>query len=125
MGETPTVLLVEDDDDFRELLAEVLGLEGLAVVQASTAEAALAALAGGAVDAVVTDLGVPAAGGLSVARAAKARGPIPVLLVTGQADREDVVRARGREVDVVLEKPFDPDALAEAIRGALAAGPRA
>jgi CheY-like chemotaxis protein len=125
MGDAVRVLLVEDDDDFRELLAEALALEGLEVVQASTAEAALAALAGGAVDAVVTDLGVPAAGGLAVARAAKARGAIPVVLVTGFAGREEVARARGREVDAVLEKPFDADALAAAIHRALAAGPRA
>ena len=125
MGNAARVLLVDDDDDFRELLAEALALEGLDVVQAPTAEAALAALAGGAVDAVVTDLGVPAAGGLAVARAAKARGAIPVVLVTGHAEREDVERARGREVDVVLGKPVEPWALAEAIRRALAAGPRA
>jgi len=125
MGNAARVLLVDDDDDFRELLAEALALEGLDVVQAPTAEAALAALAGGAVDAVVTDLGVPAAGGLAVARAAKARGAIPVVLVTGHAEREDVARARGREVDVVLEKPFESEALAEAIRRTLAAGPRA
>jgi CheY-like chemotaxis protein len=121
MAGQPPVLLVEDDDDFRELLAEALGLEGFEVLAASSAEEALLALGTSRVDAVVTDLSVPGAGGLAVARAAKARGAIPVVLVTGHAEREDVARARGREVDAVLGKPVDPAVLAETIRGVLGA----
>ncbi|HSN90647.1 MAG TPA: response regulator [Anaeromyxobacteraceae bacterium] len=122
MGDGARVLLVEDDDDFRDLLAEALGAEGLEVVAARSAEAALEALAGRGVDAVVTDLGVPRAGGLAVARAAKARGAIPVVLVTGHPEREELARARPREIDAVLGKPFEPEALAEAIRRLLGSG---
>jgi CheY-like chemotaxis protein len=121
MGEPPRVLLVEDDDDFRELLAELLAGEGFRVSPAASAEEALSALRAGGLDAVVTDLSVPVAGGLAVARAAKARGPIPVVVVTGHAAHPEVERARGREVDAVLLKPVDPGRLAQAIRRVIAA----
>jgi CheY-like chemotaxis protein len=57
-----------------------------------------------------------------VARAAKAVAPaVPVLVVTGWAERDDINRARGREVDAVLVKPVDPDALSAAVGEAVRA----
>jgi two-component system OmpR family response regulator len=44
-------------------------------------------------------------------------------MVTGWADRDDLTRARGHEVDAVLVKPVDPDALIGTV-GDLAARPR-
>ncbi len=59
---------------------------------------------------------MPGMGGLELARAAKAIAPtIPVVIVTGWAERDDIARARGREVDAVLIKPVDPDALTQAV----------
>jgi len=110
------VLLVEDDQDSRELLAEVLGEAGYEVLPAASGEAGLRALAEQSFDVVVTDLGMPGAGGLEVARAAKAIAPsVPVVVVTGFSERDDLAEARGREIDAVLEKPFDPDDLSRAV----------
>jgi CheY-like chemotaxis protein len=110
------VLLVEDDDDNRELMAEVLAASGYDVVAASTGQDGLRTLAERSVDVVVTDVGMPGMGGLEVARAAKAIAPgVPVVVVTGWAEREDIARARGREVDAVLIKPVDPDALTDTV----------
>ena len=68
------------------------------------------------VDVVITDVGMPGMGGLEMARAAKAIAPrVPVVIVTGWAEREDIANARGREVDAVLIKPVDPDALTQAV----------
>jgi CheY-like chemotaxis protein len=118
------VLLVEDDDDNRELMADVLEASGWEVVSAATGQEGLKALAEQAVDVVLTDVGMPGMGGLEVARAAKAIAPgVPVVVVTGWADREDVAHARGREVDAVLVKPVDPDVLLGTV-GELAARPR-
>jgi two-component system, OmpR family, response regulator len=76
------------------------------------------------VDVVVTGVGMPGMGGLEVARAAKAVAPaVPVVVVTGWAEREDIARARGREVDAVLLKPVDPDALTATVAGVLGGGP--
>ena len=108
------VLLVEDDDDNRELMAEVLATSGFDVVSVSSGRDGLRSLAERSVDVIVTDVGMPGMGGLEVARAAKAIAPrIPVVVVTGWAEREDISSAR--EIDAVLVKPVDPDVLAQAV----------
>lgn len=122
MAGAPTVLLVEDDDDSRELMAEVLASAGYEVATAASGAEAVRLLSGRRVDVVITDLGLPGMGGLEVARASKALAPgVPVVVVTGWTEREDVARARGREVDAVLVKPVDPDGLSAAVRDALRA----
>ncbi len=116
------VLLVEDDEDNRELMSEVLEAAGYDVLAASSGADGLKALAERSVDAVVTDVGMPGMGGLEVASAAKRIAPaVPVVIVTGYADREDILSARGREVDAVLVKPVDPDALTAAVASVVAA----
>ncbi|MFT3916737.1 MAG: response regulator [Anaeromyxobacteraceae bacterium] len=118
------ILLVEDDDDNRELMAEVLETSGWEVVSAATGQEGLKVLSEQAVAVVLTDVGMPGMGGLEVARAAKAIAPsVPVVVVTGWADRDDIARARGHEVDAVLVKPVDPEALLGTV-GDLAARPR-
>jgi two-component system, OmpR family, response regulator len=110
------VLLIEDDEDNRELMAEVLEGAGYQVLTASSGTAGLRTLAEHSVDVVVTDVGMPGMGGLEVARAAKEIAPgVPVVVVTGYTEREDISNARGREVDAVLVKPVDPDALVAAV----------
>ena len=106
------VLVVEDDEDNRELMGEVLQDAGYEVVLAANGAAGLRTLAEHSIDLLVTDIGMPGMGGLEVARAAKEIAPtVPVVVVTGYAEREDIAKARGHEVDAVLVKPVDPDAL--------------
>jgi two-component system, OmpR family, response regulator len=110
------VLLVEDDDDNRELMAEVLTSSGYVVLSAASGQDGLKTLSESSVDVVVTDVGMPGMGGLEVARAAKAIAPtVPVVVVTGWAEREDIASARGKDVDAILVKPVDPDALAQTV----------
>jgi two-component system, OmpR family, response regulator len=110
------VLLVEDDDDNRELMSEVLESAGYVVVSAAGGAEGLRQLAERGADVVVTDVGMPGMGGLELARAAKKIAPsVPVIIVTGYAERDDIATARGHEVDVVLVKPVDPDLLAAAV----------
>ncbi len=112
----PCVLLVEDDDDNRELMSEVLESAGHQVLAASSGAEGLRVLAERSVDVVVTDVGMPGMGGLEVARAAKEIAPaVPVVVVTGYAERQDITDARGREVDALLVKPVHPDALTAAV----------
>ncbi len=109
------VLLVEDDDDNRELMTEVLVASGCDVVSAASGQEGLARLSGG-VDVLVTDVGMPGMGGLELARAAKASAPgLRVVVVTGWAERDDITSARGKHVDAVLIKPVDPDALVQTV----------
>jgi CheY-like chemotaxis protein len=110
------VLLVEDDDDNRELMAEVLATGGCEVLAAASGQDGLRMLSEHSIDVVVTDVGMPGMGGLEMARAAKEIAPaVPVVVVTGWAEREDIALARGKHVDAVLIKPVDPDALTQAV----------
>ena len=106
------VLLIEDDDDNRELMGEVLQDAGYEVMLAASGAAGLRTLAEHSIDVLVTDVGMPGMGGLEVARAAKEIAPsVPVVVVTGYAERDDITSARGREIDAVLVKPVDPASL--------------
>ncbi len=117
------VLLVEDDDDNRELMAEVLAAAGFEVVSAASGKEGLRSLSERSVDVIVTDVGMPGMGGLELAAAAKAVAPsVPILVVTGWAEREDIETAR--EVDAVLVKPVDPDTLAQAVADVARVGGR-
>ena len=120
----PAVLLVEDDADNRDLMAEVLDEAGYAVVAAATGAEGLRLLAEQPIDLVLTDVGMPGVGGLEVARAAKRIAPtVPVVVVTGYSDRDDITDARGREIDAVLVKPVDPEALTRTVADVLRVHP--
>jgi two-component system, OmpR family, response regulator len=112
VGDAIRVLLVEDDDDNRELMAEVLEAAGFTVATAATGPDALALLSAATFDVLLTDVGMPGMGGLEVARAAKQVRPgLSIAVVTGFAERDDIARAQGREVDAVLVKPVEPEVL--------------
>src|SRR5919205_688331 len=99
------VLLVEDDEDNRELMTEVLETAGYDVLSAAGGAEGLKALAEQEVDVVVTDLGMPGMGGLEMARAAKKIAPrVPVIVVTGYAEREDVAGAGGLTPERALRR---------------------
>ena len=93
------VLLVEDDEDNRELMAEVLETSGCDVVSASNGQEGLARLAEGGIDVVVTDVGMPGMGGLELAKAVRAAAPrVAIVVVTGWAERDDIAAARGNNL---------------------------
>jgi DNA-binding response OmpR family regulator len=112
-----TVLIVDDDDDFRAALAETLAEEGCDVVDARTGEAALALLDDAAKgrtrapDLLVLDLLMPRMSGIEVLqRLRKSRrwASLPVLVVTAVNDqmlpvRLDVPVAFKPDVQVVLD----------------------
>lgn len=114
--EKPRVLLVEDDQDNRELMTEVLEWAGFLVTPAPSGSEGLRRLREQPVDLVLTDYGMPGTGGLELARSAKALAPrVPVVVVTGYSERKDIESALGHEIDAVLVKPVDPDALASVL----------
>lgn len=115
------VLLVEDDDDHRELVAEVLASAGWAVHSVASGREALRILSERSVQLVVTDLGMPGMGGMELVHAARELAPsVPVVVVTGWAERDDLEQARGRAVAAVLVKPVDPARLTETVASVLA-----
>jgi GAF domain-containing protein/anti-sigma regulatory factor (Ser/Thr protein kinase) len=115
-----SILIIDDEADVRELVADVLSGLGHSVTVAGGGREGLARFETGRYDLVLTDLGMPDFNGWDVARAVKASRPdVPVLLLTGWADAAspaDVPRVEG-----IIKKPFDLNQLAAAISQALAA----
>jgi DNA-binding response OmpR family regulator len=113
-----SVLVIDDEADVRDLVADVLASHGHQVTVAAGGREGLARFEAGSYDVVLTDLGMPDLDGREVARAIKsARSDTPVLLLTGWADTADAT-ATGL-VNGILKKPFGLDELAEAVRTAL------
>ncbi len=107
------VLIVEDDDDIREVLGELLG-ERYGVELATDGAEALAVLDRVTVDAIVLDLMMPVMDGETFLREMRARGHSrPVVLVS--ATRDLPARARSLLVAEHCMKPCSPDALEAAL----------
>lgn len=112
-----SILVVDDDDDLRSVIAELLELEGYRVLTACTGADALALLASNDVGLVLLDLGLPGLDGREVLRRRRIDprlAAIPVLLLSGSVD-EAPPEARHR-----LRKPFDLSELLVAVNGFLA-----
>ncbi|RAL23075.1 hypothetical protein DL240_09320 [Lujinxingia litoralis] len=116
---TPTILLVEDQADLRQLATMVLNAEGYKVLSASTpAEGVdIAELHPSRIDLIVTDVTMPGMNGRQLAeRVLKSHPNASVLYISGY-DHESVCQQRGIDARApFLEKPFSPERLIEAVR---------
>jgi two-component system OmpR family response regulator len=109
-----SILFVEDDRDIRMLLADFLVREGFAVEVAEDGAAVDRVLARTRPDLVILDLMLPGEDGLSICRRLRARGAVPIIMLTAKND--DVDRIVGLELgaDDYLGKPFNPARAARA-----------
>jgi signal transduction histidine kinase/CheY-like chemotaxis protein len=116
------LLLVDDEAEVREALAEMLESHGHSVVTAACADEAFTRLESETeLDLVLTDLVMPGRTGWDVAAHVKARRPlVPVGLITGWGDAANVDDARRAMVDFVVEKPVSIEALQQAVARARA-----
>jgi signal transduction histidine kinase len=102
------VLVVEDNDDIRELFLELLVQEGHRVSSAEDGPGGLEALLAQAPDIAFIDVGLPGFDGLELARRARAAGTRTKLVaVTGYGQAQDRVRAMQAGFDDQLTKPFE------------------
>jgi len=122
------VLLVDDQESVRDILAAQLRDAGFDVVSATGGEQALAMIAGGlAVDALVSDLSMPRIDGLAVIAAAQRHLPrLPAILLTGYAGDDAYMAVSGalRGSFSLLRKPVDDGHLIDRLSTLLAAADR-
>jgi two-component system phosphate regulon response regulator OmpR len=114
------ILIVEDDRDVRQSMAEYLQGHGYEVAAAEGGEAMRKALAAAAPDVVLLDLNLPGEDGLSLARWLRAEhAGVAIIMVTGAGEVVD--RVVGLEVgaDDYLSKPFDPRELRARLKSVL------
>ena len=119
MGDSPHILLVDDERSIREPLAHYLAKQGLRVTQAADAEAARTRLAAYAIDLVVLDIMMPGEDGLSLCRHIRATGETPVILLTARAEETERVVGLEMGADDYVVKPFSPRALAARLKTVL------
>jgi PAS domain S-box-containing protein len=111
------ILVVDDNADAAESLADLLRLQGHLAEVARDGPAALAALAATVPDVILCDIGLPGMSGYEVARTVRAglHGAVRLVALTGYAQPEDVRRAKDAGFDAHLAKPPDPDELARVL----------
>ena len=118
------ILVIEDNEDAREILRMQLRLEGHEVHEAADGPSGVAATAAVAPDVVLIDVGLPGLDGYEVARRIRATPEgrhLVLIALTGYGQAEDRRRALAAGFDVHLTKPVVPEHLARAIADAAAA----
>jgi DNA-binding NtrC family response regulator len=126
-GRPATVLVVDDDEGMRRLLAWIVERGGNRPLIAGDVPEAIEVLDAESVDLVITDLHLPGLGGLDLLAELSARpGSPPSILVTGMPDTATVRAARLLGARAVVEKPFSIDLLLhvvdDAVRGSAEGG---
>src|SRR5687767_538681 len=116
----PHLLLVDDEEALRSVVAERLTETGFDVTQASDGEAALKALDGFAFDVIISDLRLPGVDGRQVIDAALNRYPeIVAIVVTGYGTVKDAVEVIKAGAADFIAKPFQFDELMHVLNKAL------
>jgi CheY-like chemotaxis protein len=117
------ILVVDDSEEVREVLRELLSRHGHTVVVVPDGESGLVELDTRAFDVAMIDLSLPGISGLEVAHRLKERWPTTrVALMTGYGDRVGSEDPKSRGIDFVLAKPFSLDQLRSVVDHALAMG---
>ena len=118
-----TVLLVEDEDQLRTVLKELLEREGFVVIEARDGVQALEEMDRHAPDVMVLDLNLPRLDGYQVLthmRARTATAGIPVLVLTARGDEDSEVKVFDSGANDFITKPFRPRALSARLKALLA-----
>ncbi len=121
MGQTlGRVLVVDDEEDFCQILFVLLKTEGFEPMVAHNGESALDMIRRGLPDAVLLDIRMPGIDGMEVLRRSKAMKPaIPFLLMTAYGGIDDAVEAMKEGAYDFLIKPLDNEALVEKLSRAI------
>jgi len=108
------VLIVEDDPCTREMLADILHVNGLLCLEASSADEAMRSLdIDSSIGLVITDLRMRPLNGLELISNIRESewADMPIVIISGDADVRDAIEAMRLSVVDFLLKPIDPDEL--------------
>jgi len=116
------LLIIEDDEDIRELLVYNLEKNGYATQAVETGEDGLASAGRYNPDLILLDLMLPGMDGLSVCRQLKgnkATREIPIIIVSAKGEEADIITGLELGADDYLAKPFSPNILLSRVRALL------
>jgi len=116
------IAIIDDEAHMRDSISQWLELSGFKTVTFENAETALAEIGSQFKGVVVSDIRMPGMGGMEMLKRLHASDPnLPVILITGHGDVQMAVEAMQIGAYDFMEKPFDPERLADLSRRALAA----
>jgi two-component system cell cycle response regulator DivK len=117
------ILVVEDQEDNRQILRDLLGNAGFDLIEAENGEQALAALAKQRPDLILMDIQLPIMDGYEATRRIRTNPEmkdIPIIAVTSYALAGDEAKALAAGCSAYITKPFSPRALLSKVREYLA-----
>jgi two-component system, OmpR family, response regulator len=115
----PHILVIDDDPDVRELVAEYLGRNDMRVSAGRSGQEMFALFDKEAIDLVLLDLRLPGEDGMQLARALRERATVPIVLLTGRNEEADRVMGLELGADDYVTKPFSPRELLARVRAVL------
>ena len=120
MTTTPATLMVVDDDpEIRELLADYLGRHGYHVLIADGADALYQQLAEQTPDLLIVDVMMPGDDGFTICRELRKTRDTPIIMLTASADDTDRILGLELGADDYIGKPFNPRELLARIKAVL------
>ncbi|MEM7296593.1 MAG: response regulator, partial [Pseudomonadota bacterium] len=116
------VLIVDDEQDMRQSMSQWLSLSGFETEIYGSAEDALRACGADLPGIIISDIRMPGMDGMQLLRAVLAiDAALPVVMITGHGDVPMAVEAMRLGAYDFVEKPFDPEKMAQTAKRALAA----
>ena len=115
----PCVLLVEDEPQIRRFVRDALRREGLAAIEAGSAQQGLDAATTSRIDLVILDLGLPDLSGLEFIDRLRSWSSIPILILSARSAEQDKIAALDAGADDYLGKPFSVGELLARVRALL------
>jgi two-component system KDP operon response regulator KdpE len=124
-GQTPLVLVVDDEPQVRRFLRASLPHQGYRLIEAETGEAALREASMRSPDAILLDLGLPDLDGVEVTRRLREWSTVPSVVLSARGQETDKIEALDAGADDYLTKPFGIGELLARLRVALRHASRA
>lgn len=124
-AQTATILVADDEQDIRELVAYRLSRSGYRIIEARDGEEAFQLAADQALDMAVLDVMMPRLNGFDLTqrlRHTPATERLPILLMSASVQEADISRGFAAGADGYLTKPFTPDQLLTRVREVLSWG---
>lgn len=110
------VLVIDDEEDMRNLIEMYLLNEGYLCIQASNKEEALKAVANESVDMVLLDVMMPGHDGFAICKSIREISQVPIIFVSARGDELDRVKAMKLGGNDYVVKPFNPSELMARIK---------
>jgi CheY-like chemotaxis protein/anti-sigma regulatory factor (Ser/Thr protein kinase) len=116
-----TILIIEDEEDVRSLLQDILTMQGHQVALAHDGREGVELFTPGAFDLVFSDLGMPGMSGWEVAKAIRLQdSKVAIAIITGWDIHMDKKAFEESGVNLIIQKPFTVDAIVRLVRESLA-----